>query len=449
LVARVRRIQLGLQEMTTPLDVLQEFHRLLVTTIWGNESLIPVLRGSLVMKLWFGDRARPAADIDFECFEGPSTLSEEEREELELGETTGYGNYGEFTSLVDFGKAMCRYAAEQTSTYQWSSRVKSLPLIEFYHVDPPEPQISLWVYGTPGERYFTGWQYNGPPSILPKFLQSKQVPKVIASGLLQIDLAEPGVYRLDQIGTEKISVLSDEGQSVEALTYSRGMMLAAKLSWLMRSCEFTGPPETPLRWSGEPKDLFDAHLLICAGEIDPADLQKSLVAVGSEDDLNWSDLVRLIDCAHHVSDATFGNWQSFADAHPEIVALGPAASLQMIAERLPRLLGQFWLPDEEPFLQSIDEDRSNSQFYAVYADWLEERGDSRAEFLREFVRIAWSEPMIELLGPAESHDRLQRLLSTTSLPWLHRLFARGRQMNAVCSRIAAGQLQGMAIPVGE
>src|SRR5262245_43277645 len=40
------------------------------------------------------------------------------------------------------------------------------------------------------------------------------------------------------------------------------------------------------------------------------------------------------------------------------------------------------MSDEEALLRAIREDRNDDTIRQVYADWLEERGDPRAEFLR-------------------------------------------------------------------
>lgn len=406
--------------MPAPLEVLQEFHRSLVSTVSQfEETLIPVLRGSLPMKWWFGDRARPVADIDLECFEGSSTLPAEELEEIaEYRDiSTGHGTYREFDSLVDFGKAMCRYAAEGTS---YLERKAGETAIVFYDVEPPEPNNSLWVYGTPGERYYSGWRIDGNALT---HIADRQ-------GQLQIDVAESGTYKLEDIGTETISIQRNDGPRVDALTYSRGMMLAAKLSWLLRSIRFNQEGRFEA-WDGEPKDIFDARLLICEGNINPQDFQHSLVAVGMEDDLDWSHLDHFIATIGDSNDDAYGNWNGFASSLPEPVTLGPAESMQMIAERLPRLLGDFSLGESEPFITAIHRDPEDVQAYVVYADWLEEHGDARSKFLRKYAA--------RMDGQSTGVDQeLITLRAETSQPWLHRLCGQGSKYAALRGRIETG-----------
>lgn len=424
-----------------PLNVLREFHRSLVATVFEyEETLVPVLRGSLLMKIWFGDRARPAADIDLECFEGPTRLSQ--ADQYRQTGLTGYGDYREYTSLVDFGKAMCRYAAEESGMYRWTGNNQSPPAIEFFDIQPPDPNTNLWVYGTPGERFFTGWRINDL-SWRSKLLGSNR-------GQLQIDIAEPGVYQLADIGTESILIEGNQGDRIEAITYSRGMMLAAKLSWIMRSFDYPDG-SSELQWRGEPKDLFDAHLLLQDGQIDPEDFQRSLVAVGLEDDLEWDHLVQLISRRHQATDDQFENWNSFASGLPDLVRFGPAECLRDIAEHLPDVLGRFWLPQEDPFLKTIAADRGDQDSYIVYADWLEERGDGRADFLREFAPLYCGSVSPgsaggndQRLGDGGQLEKLKQLIAETSQPWLHRLFGRGQRLAEMRGRIESGQIRGAA-----
>jgi uncharacterized protein (TIGR02996 family) len=72
--------------------------------------------------------------------------------------------------------------------------------------------------------------------------------------------------------------------------------------------------------------------------------------------------------------------------------------------------------DEDPFIQSVQAAPDDTGLLLIYADWLEERGDPRAEFLR--VRVALGQ-----LSPNEKQFRalwskLRRLRSGIDLAWL-------------------------------
>ncbi len=72
--------------------------------------------------------------------------------------------------------------------------------------------------------------------------------------------------------------------------------------------------------------------------------------------------------------------------------------------------------DEESFLQSIWANPADDTKRLVYADWLEERGDPRCEYIR---------PRLELrkgLAPANSHERLNALVPTIEDEWRRRVF---------------------------
>ena len=168
------------------------------------------------------------------------------------------------------------------------------------------------------------------------------------------------------------------------------MMLAAKLSWLLRSLNRKNgdnPPDTP-RWKGDPKDIFDAHLLLTEGKLDAGNFRKSLMAVGAEDRLEWNNIEAIFDVRReNLSDDDFANWQEFRQRYPRLVDRGSVEMLEEIADRLEPLLGGFYLREEMAFLLAINADPVDEFSYLIYADWLEERGDPRAKFLRLFTQF--------------------------------------------------------------
>jgi uncharacterized protein (TIGR02996 family) len=385
-----------------------EFVGLLNATVLEfEETLVPVLRGSLLLHHWFGDKARPAADIDLECFERPKT------EPIPEYVGAGHGRFGEYSSLVDFGKAMCRYAAD--SSY-------SSPTIKFAETDAPADGQSLWTYGTPGERYYAGWTWQGKPK--------KQ-------GLLQIDIAEAGSYHLEDIDVASIAFPVSDGEPINCPAYTREMLLAAKLSWLLRGLQRRQTAAGLLApiWKGEPKDLFDAHLL-SSSNLHAGWVQKSLLAVGAEDKLEWNNLEALFDVQRvEMTDADFPNWKEFHVQHQNLLTCGPAEMLRTIAERLQPLLGDFYLPEEMPFLLAINAEPTNEFPYLIYADWLEEQGILRSEFLRLYTRFHFHE---DELAPKElAHTRLalQKSLRHTSAPWLCQLFGTSARVQELQRRV--------------
>lgn len=54
------------------------------------------------------------------------------------------------------------------------------------------------------------------------------------------------------------------------------------------------------------------------------------------------------------------------------------------------------MSDDAPFLRAIHEDRADATRRRVYADWLEERGDPRAEYLRLTCRLGELESTLDL-----------------------------------------------------
>src|SRR5262249_41888704 len=139
-----------------PIEVLTEFLVGLSTTVHKHDGITLVLRGSYLLRHWFDALARPAADLDFECFE-----------------RTRSAKYDRFGSATNYALTLCMYAA---STWQHTS-----PSIEFFESEVPNDGTSLWAYGTPGERYYTGWRWHDRGGM---------------TGNLQIDIAQAGSYDL-------------------------------------------------------------------------------------------------------------------------------------------------------------------------------------------------------------------------------------------------------------
>ncbi len=391
-----------------PQEVVFDFLRLLRETVHNSDdNLIPVLRGSVLLQIWYGELARPAGDIDLECFEDPFA---EPYSEEELGyQPEGFGVYGEFTSLVDFGKAMCRYAA-QSSMYSVWRRTQGYdpPPIEYLEVEAPEDGDSLWVYGTPGVRYYAGWVWHANGS---------------QEGSLRIDIAEPGSYSIEDIGMVDLTLTAPEGETFTFLAYSLEMMLAAKLSWLVRS--FVRQRQRGLsapRWKGEPKDLFDVHLMLTQGGIDPEAFQKMLLLVGQEDDLDWNNLEALFDVRRtRMTFEIFENWKEFHRQHDRLLPSGPVEMLRVICNHLESLLGDFYRLEETGFLVAIGDDPIDEAGYLIYADWLEERGDERYEFLRLYATLNFHGEELSMEQLPNVRAETREVLSRMSEPWLQRL----------------------------
>jgi uncharacterized protein (TIGR02996 family) len=376
--------------------VFIEFLRNLSETVQASEPVILVLRGSLLLRHWFEEHARPAADIDLECFE-----------------RVRGGRGGRFTSLVDHGRGLCCFAAEP-----WPARD-----IEFDETDAPAGGQSLWSYGTPGERFYAGWVWNRRGGL---------------SGQLQIDIAEAGSYDLRDIGVADVTLTTIDGHAFRFPAYPPEMMLAAKVSWLMRSLtRRTGAqhPDTTV-WKGEPKDLFDVHLLLTRGKLSADAFRKALLAVGAEDRLAWNNLEALFDVRRgRMTDTDFANWSEFRQRHSALVSCGPVELLKGICDRLEPLLGDFYLREEMPFLLAINAGPADESAHLIYADWLEERGEIRGRFLRLFTRYYFRKEELSRAEWVRTRSELRDALRATSLPWLHQLFGTSSRFREVRQRI--------------
>jgi uncharacterized protein (TIGR02996 family) len=393
---------------TPPAEVLTEFLRGLREYVADAEAeeqaLIPVLRGSLLLRHWFKKKARPAADIDLECF-----VTERQEGNNFYPQV---GPDGDFWSRVDFGKAMCRYAANSTDYRPPPGDVG----IRFQAADAPADGASLWVYGTPGERYYAGWEWPGRR-------------RGAKSGQLQIDLAEPGPYTPADLGVAPLTLTAPGGTTFAIPAYSPEAMLAAKVSWLVRSLRPPGDGFGVI-WSGEPKDLFDAHLLATAGKLRADVFRRAMLAVGDADGLNWNDFDHLF--AHRraeVPDNRFANWPAFAERHPGLAPAGPATLLAELADRLEPLLGDLYPAAHLPLLAAIAALPDKELPYLVYADWLDDRGDDRAAVVREVARF---------LFRAGDAAAARAAVEGASPGWLRQLFGTTARLREFHRRIGIG-----------
>ena len=399
---------------------------LLRTVADWEETLAPVIRGGLLMTEWFGEAARPLADLDIECFQ--RELSDAERQALSEPPPHipdgFYGSWGEFESLVDFGKAMCRYGV--------NSIAGDSP-IQFSPSQDVGDGASLWVYGTPGERFYLDWEMSGDwlTNVAKSLFGAK--PNT-SQGTLQIDIASAGDYTPDELGVVQQTMQNASGKRFEAPVYSQSTMLAAKLSWLLRGLQRSPAGQAPM-WSGAAKDLYDVRLLLDRGDIDSQIFQNALNAFCKSDDIEWSSLQALMSDipAFAPEEISVDGWTEFVNGHEQLLNTGSDAApvagewMQAIAERLAAHLGAFYVPAEEPwYAEAASAEGLALDKCLVYADWLEERGDSRANFLREFGR-----GFEDSVSARRALDEIPRLPSG----WLQRLCGTSKRCRSVLAEL--------------
>jgi uncharacterized protein (TIGR02996 family) len=375
------------QDPAPPTEVLVEFLHALQQTVTSSDRIVPVLRGSLLMKLWFGDAARPAADVDLEWFRQP-----------------GWG--GRFASPAEHARGLSMFAVSDHA----GSSITFDP-----NIPAPSDGVSLWEYDTPGVRCYTGWTWADRN----------------LRGLLQIDVAQAGSYDLAGVAVETVNLTRAWGVRARFLAYAPEMLLAAKLSWIVRHARRHTTPEGLdfLGFLGEPKDLFDAHLLLTKGRLRPEVFQSAFLAVAMEDKLDWNQMDLLLDQRLALpEDDSFPGWTEFLARHEKLPHEPSAEMLRTVATRLGPLLND--LRQHLPFLRSIASDPVDEASFLIYADWLEERGDPRAEFLRVFCRFFFHEDR-----PA----RVQLASSLFAQPggWLYHVFGGPERSRDLRRRIEA------------
>jgi uncharacterized protein (TIGR02996 family) len=405
--------------MTVPVDVLHEFLYAVVrlTAEW-DEGFAPALRGSLLLHHWYGLKARPPADIDLECFDRPGATREFDPDEENpyadedfRGEIEGrFGRFGEYVSRVDLGKAMCRYGAGAAAYQRPGGDIG----IRFSDDEtPPADGASLWVYGTPGKRYYAAWE------------SAAHRP---SSGRLQLDLATPGAYTPADLGVRPETLAALGGAAFAVPCYSPEAMLAAKVSWLVRSFPRA---DGRVRWTGEAKDLFDARLIASDFRLRPAAFRRAMLAIGASDGLTWTDFDPLFDVHRgRINDNFFGDGAKFAALHPKGTAAGPVEMWADLATRLLPLLGDMYPADAVPLLRTVHAQPTDPLPLMVLADWLDERDDLRGLLTRRVAAAVAG----ELDGPARTE------LAADIDPaeaWPHLLFGTSARLAAFRTALAA------------
>lgn len=374
------------QDPTPPMEVFVEFLDAIHRKISSREQVVPVLRGSMLMKHWFGDAARPVADLDLEWFPSPD-----------------WG--GRFASPLEHARLLCGDSVDGH---------RDSPIVFDTTAPIPSDGVSLWDYDTPGIRCYTGWTWH----------------ERRLSGLLQVDLALAGSYDLASVDVETIELPRSWGEPARFLAYTAEMLLAAKLSWILRHLrrDLRRYGADVLVFSGEPKDLFDAHLLLTIEPLRPEAFQDAFLSVAAEDRLDWRQMDILLDVDLPLSEDDWSQgWPSFFARHRTLLQAPPREMLQTVKEGVRSLLGQ--LRDHLPFLQSISADPIDEVAYQIYADWLEDRLDSRADFVRQFCRFYFH-------ADRSARDSLASTLAAQPGGWLHHLFGGSKRCRDIHRQVA-------------
>jgi uncharacterized protein (TIGR02996 family) len=395
------------------MEVLAAYLCSLGRSVSKHDQIELVLRGSYLLKHWFGAHARPAADIDIECFERVRSAT-----------------YTRFGTPTNYARALCMYAAQS-----WAYL-----LPEFEDSSIPDDGTSLWEYGTPGERCYTGWSKASDGT----------------SGLLQIDIAQAGAYDMAFVSVEDLELADSKGNRSTLPAYTPEMLLAAKLSWIARGLTHLDAASAP-RWRGEFKDLFDAHLLVTKGELRAHEFEKAMWAVAAEDKLEWRILEMLLTERPTLTDADNSIWAEFQQAYSDQVTCGPDEMLRAIVEHL-----RPWLLDllaHAPFLAAIKAEPTDEVPYLIYADWLQERADPRGDFLRLFIQWYFRNENTQAASPAyqilrhmakrlfaisepsktpnDATKELKVAVSAMSTPWLYHVFGSADRFREIKKRIEA------------
>ena len=183
------------------------------------------------------------------------------------------------------------------------------------------------------------------------------------------------------------------------------------------STEITGcTPATALAWklcwiltdlaegTLELKDPQDAELLAGECPIDGESLHLALTVAFERADIPLGRLFDVCDPEALIELYPYSHLRNEFDR-----------SFRELAATLPQLLAgsaQLPTPEELPFLQEIRRNPGDISAKLIYADWLEEQGDLRGDFLRLHCRRDDSDPS------SESRQRYQELREKMDQEWV-------------------------------
>jgi hypothetical protein len=315
------------QRPAPPIEVPVAFLRALDETVTPYDGIVPVLRGSMLMNRWFGDAARPVVDVDLEWFPKPTFANRH-------------------VSAIEMAHRLSMFAV---------GNVYDSPIAFDANAPVPADGVSLWEYETPGVRCYSGWTW----------------AERNLTGLLQVDLAVAGSYDLSGVVIEPIELRLPWGEPAQILAYAPEMLLAAKLSWIVRHLERDAAADGSglVTFLGEPKDLFDAHLLLTKGNLRPDVFGNAWLAVALEDKLEWRRIDFVLDPGLTVQEQGWSaSWGDFLDRHRALVRETPGEMLRTMIARLQPLLDD--IRRHVPFLRAIQSDPVDEANCLIYADWL-------------------------------------------------------------------------------
>jgi uncharacterized protein (TIGR02996 family) len=148
-----------------------------------------------------------------------------------------------------------------------------------------------------------------------------------------------------------------------------------------------------------------------------------------DDELEWPLFDLLLDDRLDIAeDDGSASWPEFLDEHATLVRETPAEMLRTVRS----LLRPLWegVGRHLPFLRAIQADPVDEANLLIYADWLEERSDGRAEFLRLYCRYLFHDDRSSSVTLVDS-------LAAQPGGWLHQVMGNADRAQDFRRRIAA------------
>jgi hypothetical protein len=257
-----------------------------------------VLRGSLLQRIWLGETARPAGDVDLEIVFYP-TITPQVHEW-----------YNDLSAIECVRNALCNSTEDVNKS------------ILFTGNNQIREGDTLWEYDSPGQRYHANWQW---------------AEKGLAENL-QIDIAQSQYSDLIMQHLAPISLTDLTGNQTNIPAYTQELQLASKMYWLLKSVRYSRLFQT-YTWRGEIKDIFDVYSLLQHGSLDSIRVRSALLAIWKNEKLqpqDWLNLKQLV--LANLPDQAFNGWNEFRHIHNSLIDKSPAMMLKFITEKIELLI---------------------------------------------------------------------------------------------------------------
>lgn len=412
-----------------------------------DRGVVPLITGDLLLQLWCGAEVIKANRVEVAFVpikqqdywylpdEMPRVVSRADDPQVMWdGQPIQAGRK---LTAAGYARTLCALAAELESYPVLYPRAR-FHFQRQYRLPAGIERTALWWQYDRSGRYLVGWRCGLPTAYAIGGVSHFDVDLTkiahhdVASqeflGELPINVSAPTSYTMADIATDTILVTGSHEASIELPTWSPEMFLAHKIAHTIQEHDRRSNPNSAKKF--EPLRLFQTHLLLSRCDIDRQKLIECLQAIAREQLITKPQFFALLNEDSRLISRDFS-------ADEGILAVEENYDLALVLGQMTKwlssIVGQLQIDAESQFLQQLNNNEQPEAVWLIYADWLEEQGDARCEFLRKLA--AWRlQPETHSKSAA---DELWRGLNNVSTDWLQRVLGGVKSYNRQWIEFAA------------